>query len=620
LTNNFGWNGTISELFYLGEERLVSILESFLVDHGFPVNKGHRDSWLDTYRFLYNSFSPYLDRFKDLYIVFEYMLPLEKGRRPDVLLMLEGRIIVLEFKEKDKVLLEDIEQIIGYREDLTKFHHITYEKQIRIDGYLVVTALTEHHDEIRGIEILSKHNFHRPLQLGNLFLNAENVMDWLESPYVPLPTVTSASLDLFQHGELPHIKNIEEGAISKTVNYIKKNIYQNDTQGKKNLIFVSGVPGAGKTLVALKTLYDYNFYQYRDLNNPLAAIYLSGNGPLVNVLQEQLQSTEFNGSSGKAFIKGVFAFKKEYLNNQRYPPFHCIFFDEAQRAWDQNKMGGQFSEPEGLLHVGEKIYDHHGSVTIVCFIGDGQTIHIGEEQGIGLWEKALINYPGWRVYIPPNYTNSFQKVHHRVINELFLDTSIRSNFIDTSNWVESIIELNPTKAKKELIKMQEKGYILRISRSYEASKRFIESKKKEYPDVMYGLLVSSKAEQAYVRKVVETPSFSSFMKDTDAGKWFLKESKEWRNGATEFVCQGLELDFPLVCFGGDYLVQRNQWMVESHVYRKHNEKFENFDVIVQNIYRILLSRARRGMVLYITEDPSFDDTYEFFIQMGADVI
>lgn len=623
MNRNYGWKGTIEELFQQGEERLILVLTDFLEKYGFPAGELQQNSWGDTYRFLLAVFSPYKELFKDLFIVFEYMLPLEKGRRPDVFLMLKEKIIVLEFKEKAQVLLDDIEQLIGYQEDLKKFHQATFEMELEVKGYLVPTRTIGNLPSTRGVEIINKAVFIERLNLLRMsFLSEEAVENWVNSSYQPLPTVTQATLDLFQNGHLPYIKSIEEGAISKTVKFVKKRIHQNVIQDhKKDIIFVSGVPGAGKTLVALKTLYDYNSYQFQTCKRSLAAIYLSGNGPLVNVLQKQLEHVDFNESVGSTYIKGVFEFKREYLNTRNIPPFHTIFFDEAQRAWDEKKMGHyRISEPEGLLQVGEKIYQDKGFVTIVCFIGDGQAIHVGEEQGFSLWREALQNHPGWRVFIPPAYTEDFKDVFFREYEQLFLDTSIRSSFIDTSRWIEAVLSGDISSAGQELMMMQEKGYRLRLSRNYETCKHYIEKTTEEYPDLTYGLLVSSRANENQVRTYTNNSHYKSFMKDRDVGNWFLYDSKGWQQGTTEFVCQGLELDFPLVCFGGDYYLEHGEWKIDPSIYAKNRQKFSDFASIVKNIYRVLLSRARKGMVLYIPDEERFNETYEMLIGIGIDEI
>ncbi|GMK40552.1 hypothetical protein PCCS19_36080 [Paenibacillus sp. CCS19] len=620
LNENCGWKGTIQELLNLDKEELVSCLTDFLSSFQLTVNTSHENSWRDTYIFLHDAFHLHLNKYKDLYVVFEYILPLEKGRRPDVLLMLKERVIVLEFKSKDKVLIEDVEQTIGYREDLLKFHHVTYKKNVKVEGHLVLTQAVFKPEQLLGISILVKSRFIEDLHLnGESFQNNEDVTEWIQSSYQPLPSITKATLDLFKYGALPCIKNIEEGAISKTVSFIKKRIHSNETiEKRKQIIFVSGVPGAGKTLVALKTLYDYNAYQFKHNKNPVASIYLSGNGPLVNVLQTQLEDVEFNAADGRSYIRGVYAYKREYLDSNKVPPFHCIFFDEAQRAWDAAKMKGPLSEPEGLLQVGEKIYAKHGHVTIICFIGDGQAIHTGEEKGMSLWKQALTQYPTWQLLVPPKYSETFNGLRVHESDDLFLDTSIRSNFIDTSKLLESLLDLDLDSAKNELLKMKKKGYILRVSRNFEASKYFIEQKLVDYPDMMYGMLVSSKVEDNLVQSVTKTPTYKSYMKDTDAGRWFLHDSKTWKQGATEFVCQGLELDFPLVCFGGDYYVNNGRWVIEDRVSRKYNNKYEDFPTIVKNIYRVLLSRARKGMVLFIPVD--LRETYEVFLKIGAEEV
>lgn len=133
--------------------------------------------------------------------------------------------------------------------------------------------------------------------------------------------------------------------------------------------------------------------------------------------------------------------------------------------------------------------------------------------------------------------------------------------------------------------------------------------------MMYGMVVSSKVEDYQVQSVTKTPTYRSYLKDTDAGRWFHHDCKTWLQGATEFVCQGLELDFPLVCFGGDYYVKNGIWVIEVKVHRKNNFKYEDFPTIVKKIYRVLLSRARKGMVLFVPE--SQQETYEMLLKIGV---
>lgn len=131
---------------------------------------------------------------------------------------------------------------------------------------------------------------------------------------------------------------------------------------------------------------------------------------------------KINASDGKTYIRSVYAFKRDYLNSSKVTPFQCILFDEAQRAWDAEKMKGPLSEPERLLQVGNKIYANHGHVTIICFIGDGQSIHTGEEKGMPLWNQVLSQDPSWQILVPPKYSGAFNELRVHEFNELFLDT------------------------------------------------------------------------------------------------------------------------------------------------------------------------------------------------------
>lgn len=626
-----GWHGKLKELLEISKDEFCNILTNYVEGLDFPVSEGQQESWKDCYEFIVQNLD--LNKFGDTYLAFEYMLPLEGGRRIDVILFFSGRIVILEFKRKGYHDISDIEQTIGYREDVKNFHKETYKNNLQVEAYLVLTKSEKVDLKEREIFILTRNNFNNELGIYDLNpMNEDEVLNWINSEYEPIPSVIEATLDLFQNGHLPYIKNISEGEIEATVKKVKAIIYNNEVKFKdKKIVFVSGVPGSGKTLVALKTLYDYNYFKYNKFNNKMASIYVSGNGPLVSVLQDQLESVEFNGSKGKAFIKRVYNIKKDYLNNNNIPNFNVILFDEAQRAWDKEMMGRyNVSEPEALLSIGDKVFSRNKNATLVCFMGDGQSIHIGEEKGLPLWVDALKLRKDWQVIIPPNYKDSFKDISSTVSDQLYLDTSIRSNFIDTSSWIEAVLSGDFEKARKDLLVMQNKGLVLRVSRNYEACKNFLYSMEKAKRGITYGLLVSSKVHDMDMKKFLNNNNFTSYMSDNEAGKWFLNESKALNKAASEFVCQGLELDYPLVCFGGDYYFDGAKWCIEESIFKKYQRKdfnnprqkreYDDFKTIVLNIYRVLLSRARKGMVLYIPNIDRLNKTYGFMKRIGIDEI
>ena len=616
--------GTVKDFLSTNKEEVVTSLKKF-VQSGLRFEVGHEQiiSWEDCYDFLKQQFFDLIKikpDYKKLYIAFEYYLPLEGGRRPDVILFSDEKVIIFEFKRKSDYQYSDIEQTIAYKRDIENYHYQTYEDNWDVLSYLVLTKGSTDYQPVDGISILNKSNFKQ--QIKNINLKAadeDKVFDWLKSHYRPLPSIIDATLDLFKNGELPQIKNIEEGQIADTVNYLKRLIHVNEIRKQeKNLVLVSGVPGSGKTLAALKVLYDYNEYKLKEYKELLSAIYLSGNGPLVNVLQSMLSKNIGElGKTGKSYVKSVRQYKQQYKGNN-CPIENVIIFDEAQRAWDKEKEKGNESEAEIFLKIAEKIYNRQGNVTIIAFIGDGQSIHTGEEKGIELWKEALKKFSDWNLYCPPKYKEVFSDINNLNSNsKLNLDHSIRNHFIDISDWIEAILDGDFNRAQQNLKKMQEKGFVLRITREFKKAKKFVKESGKEDDSITYGLLISSKAEDEQVRKQLDNKYYGSYMKGNEVGNWFMGDNKEFKKAASEFACQGLELDFPIVCFGGDYYFNGDEWVIKNKVWEKNNNKYKDFVQIMQNIYRVLLSRGREGMILYLPEFEILDKTYSALVKSGV---
>lgn len=613
---------SIKDLLDFNKPSFLNYLSSYIKSYDLPLDDLQVNAWGNCYDFLVNSFQQIGDGYGEVQIVFEYMLPLEKYRRPDVILLFEKKVVILEFKDKENYYKKDLEQAIGYREDIKNYHHVTGMLNLEVECFLVLTKPNAISGIDRGVKILNKYNFN-----SSVFINSpkpleiDKVLRWVGSKYQPLPSIIDATQKLFFEGELPYIKNIAEGDIEATVNKVRNIIEENEKNyRRKDIVFVSGVPGAGKTLVALKTLYEYNRDKYIKDKNPFAAVYLSGNGPLVSVLREQLSNNRINGIEGKAYIRGMLEYKKDFLyNSSNIPDNTVLIFDEAQRAWDAERMRKDYSEAEGLLMIGEKIFNSRGQVTVVACIGDGQSIHTGEEKGLKLWIDALKKYKDWNVFIPQKYEGEFRGVKNlNISNELFLDTSIRANFIDTSKWIESLLTYDIDNCKKETEILQEKGLVLRVTRDFDKVIKTVRGIDRVHPSWNYGLLISSKASILDKETKTYTDDYykTSYIKDNEAGVWFLKECKQLQKAASEFLCQGLEVDFPIVTFGGDYFLENRLWNVHPKVKVKYNNQYDNLENIINNIYRVILSRCRKGMVLFIPKNRNLDETYEFFKQIG----
>jgi len=327
------------------------------------------------------------------------------------------------------------------------------------------------------------------------------------------------------------------------------------------------------------------------------------------------------GKNAKLYLRSMGSYKYEHMNNPKVPLENVIVFDDAQRAWDEQKMKDNESEADVILKIGQKIYRSQENVTIICFIGEGQAIHTGEEEGINIWKKSIskrgIN--DWNIYCPPKYEKVFANAVSVTIDKrLNLDYSIRSLFIDTSLWIESLLDSNFDSAREALKEMYQKGFLLRVTRDFERAKEFIKKKEEKNKDISYGLLISSKARDKEVKyKINGGRYFGSFMELDEIGQWFRGKNKKFEQGASEFACQGLELDYPIVCFGGDYYYNGEVWEIEKNIRRYNSSKYQDFTQIIENIYRVLLSRARKGMLIYIPEMDRLDKTYQALVESGV---
>ncbi len=431
--------------------------------------------------------------------------------------------------------------------------------------------------------------------------------------------IKTAAINLFSKGKLADDLEIKT---AETINYLKRIIHYNQTQAKqKRLVFVSGVPGSGKTMAALKLLYDYNVYQLEEYQKDLAGVYLSRNKMLISELKKLLKNKQTRlKENAKDYVRTLANYKWEHMNNPKLPKENVVIFDDAQRARDEKKIKANDSEADFILTNGHKIYQRKESVTIICFIDEGQSIYLGEEQGIKLWDSSVgknwINQ--WHVYAPDRYKDLFKAADSLTLdNSLELSTSLRSNCIDTTAWVESLLATDLAAAKDSLAEVIKQGFVIRITRDFAQAEQFIKQQAKKVENLNYGLLISSKARQREIKYQINGGRyFGSYLEEDEVNQWFGGKNKELETAASEFACQGLELDFPLVCFGGDYYYNGQEWEIEENVKRYHAHKYHDFEQIVENVYRVLLSRACQGMVLYIPKLDRLDQTYQLFLELG----
>ncbi len=428
---------------------------------------------------------------------------------------------------------------------------------------------------------------------------------------------------MYREGRMPYISDVNKNCLDKVLRYIdgaKK-------EQKKLLILINGVPGAGKTAVGQSIVFEEN------KNGNANAVYLSGNGPLVEVLQYQINQVGNSEHMGENAVQGMKEFKSSYFfHEKKVPEQSILIFDEAQRAWDAEKLGRGFTEPEGLFRVGERIYDERRYAVLIGLYGNGQVIYTGEEAGLSLWEDALRQHDDWLVIAAEELANELQGLGERKIvdNDVFLPVSLRADFIDCSKWVEQAIgRTNATalQAKKELEELQKTSMRICVTRDFSKVKERTREIDVDHPEWNYGLLVSNFAQQAVIEKALPRwyTIFSGHknvptVSNGDYGPWFAGRCKALDKACSVYGNQGLELDCPIVIFGGEYVRKNGSWVArgDRYDYDVKQNNYQDPDTIVENNFRVLLTRSRKEMILLVPNDPILNETYQYFVDMGMD--
>jgi len=478
-----GWSGSIKQFL----ESPSSLIEASLEAHNFGLfnhgtSQSQIEAWIEEIELLRRSF-------RDLAIVnpesikwsviFEYELPLEGGRRPDAIILAPNQLVVLEFKQDPGLQRSQIDQVNAYARDLSEYHSRTHG--LKVVPILVPTKLTDIEIIKDDVQILSPDRipiFFSKIENGNPM----NLEDWLEGDYAPLPTLIAAAKMIFNHQDLPSIKRAKSAGVQDAVDTLRLVANKSRIEGKRSLAFVSGVPGAGKTLVGLQFVYAESGIESQ-------AIFLSGNAPLVEVLRDALQN--------KTFVRDLHAFIKSYGTTSKIPIQNIIVFDEAQRAWDSNHMmnkkGIPLSEPELLVNIAEKIPNWS---TLVGLIGHGQEINTGEEAGVPGWYLALRDKPGiedWHIYMPPRYCKDFPNLTVHEIPEFDLTITLRSKQAEfLHEWVHELLDGRLNKAAEIADKIRYQNFPIFVTRDLDLAKNYLLGMYSGQKEKRFGLLASSK--------------------------------------------------------------------------------------------------------------------------------
>ena len=645
-------------------------------------------AWKEEIIVLKEVLKPYAS--EEAWVLFEYAIP-RLGKRIDVVVLLRERIFVIEFKAGESSFLrQDVDQVMDYSLDLKNFHQGSADRLI-----VPILVATESPDYSKTCVFSHYHSddIYEPLLTGsehlsdifNLVLSKEtpkvehavSMRDWPLSRYAPTPTIIEAARALYLNHSVEDITRSEaEGAqLERTTRYVQKVIRETKARQGKSICFVTGVPGAGKTLVGL------NVAVQQESDEDLA-VYLSGNGPLVAVLTEALtrdkQAQEkANGNvitkktaegEVKRFIQIIHRYRDNMLNKTKVVDGaleidptkelkdekagfaeveNIAIFDEAQRSWDKEHLANWLKRKKGVeefpMSEGEfliwSLDQRKDWAVIVCLVGGGQEINTGEA-GIGEWIRALNDtFPDWQVYISSQLTAKEYaegKVEELLANnsqvtysdDLHLAVSMRSFRAESlSNMVHYLLDGDAENVRKVYASIADR-YPIVLTRDVEKAKEWLRNHARG--NERYGLLVSSKA---YRLK----PLAIDVRCKPDTVHWFLDDIDDVRSSlfledaASEFDVQGLELDWTCVVWDGDLRYTPDGWnFFEFNGGNKWNNiKKSDRQAYLINAYRVLLTRARQGMIICVPEgdpnDPTrlpefYDGTYEYLKNLNVEVI
>lgn len=577
-----------------------------------------------------------LSQFSDGYIIFEYTIP-RIGNRIDNIVIYKGIIFLLEFKVGEKKYPSyAIEQVTDYAFDLSCFHKESHNRLL-----VPILISTKAHSVKQEIRI-SKDNVLETIccneyeiakyitEVSLKFIQDEIIPnDWINSLYMPTPTIIEAAQALYLGHNVEDISRNDASAknLNQTTKAINKIIDYSKANNRKSICFITGVPGAGKTLAGLNIAVER-----QKIAEDEHAVFLSGNGPLVDVLQEALArddakrnhiSRKEASRKVKEFIQIIHHFRDDAISVDTLPVEKVAIFDEAQRAWDEQNLTDfmkkkkhiedfNMSEPEFLISI---LNRHNDWATIICLIGGGQEINKGESAGIYGWFDSLRNnYPNWDIYVSDKITDAeYSKGHSfaemtknmnvNIIEDLHLAVSLRSfRSENVSNFVKALLDVDIDTAKR-LYEQFNNDYPVFVTRNLREAKLWVRSQAKG--SQRYGLTASSGAKR--LRK------YGIWVQNKiEATNWFLNGKNDVRSSfhleetATEFDIQGLELDWTIVCWDADLRFENGDFKHLKFVGTKwQNIKSADNILYLKNAYRVLLTRARQGFVIFV---PTGDET------------
>ncbi|ESQ91462.1 hypothetical protein ABAC460_05625 [Asticcacaulis sp. AC460] len=625
------------------------ILGELTRGHHFALDLEQKRAWQQQIRVLQTAL---LDE-DDFTLHFEFAIP-RMGKRADVVLVVRGCVFVIEFKVgSDQYDRHAIEQVEDYALDLKNFHHGSHH--LSIVPILVPTWVTESKpyqlelalDQVAKPLLIAVADLAQAIRLISRGHNNEvDTAQWLSSGYRPTPTIIQAATHLYATHAVTDITRSDADAINlgRTQTVLNTVIDACRAQGTKAVCFVTGVPGAGKTLAGLNVAT-----QRSASRDDQHATFLSGNGPLVDVLREALARDYASRSNARksdahrnvhAFIQNIHHFRDEYVRDEGPPSDHIVIFDEAQRAWTRAQASKfmqtkravadfDMSEPEFLLGVMDR---HPDWCAVVCLVGGGQEINVGEA-GLSEWMAAIRDrFPHWQVHASAQIVQPDYDLNHdardfisgdqvTLHDDLHLGVSMRSFRAETlSDFISHLLNGDAEAARAAHARLDH--YPLVLTRDLDQARDWLRQQARG--SERYGLVASSGAHRL-------RPEGLHIKAGIDPPVWFLNDRSDVRSSfyleevATEFDVQGLELDWMAVCWDADFRYL-DDWRAQSFKgtrWQQINDPMRR--LYLKNAYRVILTRARQGMVIFVprgdeadpTRPPAFyDGTYDFLRACG----
>ena len=643
------YSAVVSDFLKDDAERILGVLTR---EHHHALEEPQRWAWIQQITILQNS----LMSQPDGRIFLEFYIP-RMGKRADALLIAGNIVFVIEFKVGSEThASSSLLQVEDYALDLRNFHEGSHK--VPIIPVLVSTNAESHpiSDLAFAEDLVAQPIATNESDLKSLIDNTctaqvysnLDIDEWMSKGYKPTPTIVEAAETLYRTHGVADISRSDASAknLRETAESVSRVIDRARQHSKKSICFITGVPGSGKTLAGLN-IATRRSEEHLDEH----AVFLSGNGPLVDVLREALtrDKAKREGVSKKAaerevrsFIQNIHHFRDEYVGNDTVPIEKVVVFDEAQRAWTrkeaasfmQRKRGQpnfDMSEPEFLISVMDR---HPDWCTVICLVGGGQEINTGEA-GISEWITALeVRFPSWEVSVSPRialpeYGSEGQVQQFlasprvRSDEHLHLAISMRSFRAEAlSDFIGSAIDNCPEDAKTRYRSIRA-AYPIFLTRDLGFARAWLRTRARGTE--RFGMVASSGALRL-------RPDGINIKVKVDPTCWFLNPDTDVRSSyyledvASEFDVQGLELDWVCVCWDGDFHYRNGAWICQDFKGTKWQSVHdESKRLYLKNAYRVILTRARQGMVIFIphgnetdhTRPSSFyDGTFEYFRSCG----